>query len=140
MEKMVKMNNEEINDAVNTLVSVINAMTKGDFKHTPDFSYVVGRNLRLLRSENSDYIEQQQQLIREYGEFKTDEEGRSYYSVNKEDKAQYESYQQKLQKLSKMEHESSIYAVSAQKMQEWALPFEIESVLWFLLDEDTLGL
>lgn len=140
MEKTVEMNNAEISDAVETLVSIINLISNKKISHAPDFSYIIGRNLRILRSENADYIDEQQRLIQEYGEYKETDDGKGYYSINKNDKDQFRAYQDKVKKLSQIKHQITIYKVPVGKMTEWNLPFEVETLLWFMVDETTLGL
>lgn len=140
MEKRMKMTNAEINDAVNTLTSVINAMSKNGIGHSIELSYIIGRNLRILRNENFDFNSEKEKLIRKYGTFQTDEEGSTYYKVDKKDLQQYKAFEEEFVKLANIEHEIVLYCITPQKMQEMNLPFEIESVLWFLLDESELNL
>lgn len=139
MEKHIKMTNGEINEAVEILVEIVNSISRGGKSYNPKFSYLVGRNLRILRVENADFVEAKQELIQNFGEFKRDDvTGREYYAVNKEDRSQFAEYRSRANELANLEHTITVYAVDAYDLHSWGIPFEIESLLWFLVDEDSL--
>ena len=141
MEKRIKMTNKDIDDSLTILGNIANDVTNGVVTvEDPKFSYFIGRNIRLLKSENDDYVNERNKALREYGEYFEDEKGNSGYRINIKNDDQSKAYENRMRNISGIEHEITVFAVPLKTFKEWNLPFAYQAALWFLAEEDESSL
>lgn len=135
MEKHIVMTNREIQDSVNILLAMIANVDQGDIiVSDPKFSYVMGRNLRILQSENVDYSNGKNDLLREYGEYFLEGKNEGY-RINQQNVANYKAYNEKIRALSDIKHDIVVYAVPMETIDSWNLPFSMKAALWFIAED-----
>ena len=138
MEKRIKMTNKEIEETLTLLNIMIQQLNKGEIiVDDPKFPYVIGRNLRILRSENIEYVDAKNRAVREFGEFFQEGEGNDEggYRINMKDKEQYSAFEARVREIASIEHEFTIFAVPSSLIMSWNLPFSHRSSLWFLMED-----
>ena len=133
------MSNREINDAIDILLFITQKMEQNELTvDDPRFSYVIGRNLRILKEYNTDFIQCRNDALREFGEYREDEKGRGTYAVDMKNKAQFGAFDERMKKILDIKHEVELYAIPINVFSEWKLPFSIQSTLCFLVQEDEI--
>lgn len=136
MEKTVRMTAKEIDDTLRMINIIIKQMNDGELVvDDPKFSYVLGRNLRILKTENTEYLDAQNDAMREFGEYYEDEEQGSGYRINMKNLEQLKAFENKVKEVGNIQHEITVFAVPMSVMEGWKLPFSHSTFLWFLVED-----
>lgn len=146
MDKIRTMTNSEINSCIDIIQKILTEYSKIDKDGVPllkkpsdpAFSYVLGRNLRILRDESSDYNEERARAVRNFGKFTSEDGSKGTYVIDMKDKDQVEAYENHMRMINNITHDVKLCIVPSKRMGEWELPLAFESALWFLIDEDEL--
>lgn len=138
MEKTVKMSNKDIDDTLSMLAIIIRNVEEGKMPalaEDPKFSYVIGRNIRILKTENIEFNDAKNNALRRYGDYYEDEENGSGYRINMKNNEQVEAFEKAISEIAKIEHDVTVFAVPLETFLSWKLPFTIQTALWFLIED-----
>lgn len=137
MEKTIKMTSKEIDDTLALLNVLLKQINEGTIVvHDPKFSYVLGRNIRILKTENIDFVDAKNSAMREYGEYYEDHEtGDAGFKLDIRNTEQVKRYEQKVKEVGSIVHEITVFAVPMSVVEQWDLPFSIKTMLWFLVED-----
>lgn len=136
MERVVKMTNKEIDDTLMLLNVMMQQIDKGEIiVDDPKFAYVLGRNLRILKTENVEYIDAKNEAMRRYGEYYENETEGTGYRINLKDAEQVKAFQDRVKEVSNIQHDITVFAVPMSVITGWNLPFSYRTALWFLVEE-----
>lgn len=136
MEKKIKMTNKEIEDTLGLLNIMIQQLNKGEIiVEDPKFPYVIGRNLRILKTENIEYVDAKNQAVREFGEYYQEGQDEGGYRIDMKNNNQYSAFEKRVKEIANIQHEFTIFAVPSSLIMSWNLPFSHRSALWFLMED-----
>ena len=145
MDKVVIMNNKQISENLDVIQNIIQIYTKTEggvpILTPPDplFSYILGRNCRILKNEFYDFNESRKEAVRKYGKYEENEDGSGSYVIDMKDKDQVKAYEDYIDKLNKVEHEVKLTMITLDQLREWNLPIQVETLLWFLIDDPRIN-
>ena len=136
MEKKIKMTNKEIEDTLGLLNIMIQQLNKGEIVvEDPKFPYGIGRNLRILKTENIEYVDAKNQAVREFGEYYQEGQDEGGYRIDMKNNNQYSAFEKRVKEIANIQHEFTIFAVPSSLIMSWNLPFSHRSALWFLMED-----
>ena len=137
MDKEREMSNSEINNCIDIIQKILSEYSRLNNNgapvlkkpEDPTFGYILGRNLRILRGELSDYIEERNKAVRQFGKYQAEEGStKGSYIIDMKDKEQVEAYDEYMKSINSIKHNVKLCLVSAERLSGWNLPLAFESM------------